>query len=92
MRTMYRHTLVFSSSWSRARQAEELDEWQTTAQKIAASYAPPPCALYKMGHEYNVHNCEFRLLPLSINKETTTLERRQLCFQIAHSELGKREN
>ena len=31
MRTMYRHTLVFSSSWSRVRQAEELDDWQQKA-------------------------------------------------------------
>ena len=28
MRTMYRHTLVFSSSWSKARQAKELDDGQ----------------------------------------------------------------
>lgn len=32
MRTMYRHTLVFSSSWSRVRQAiESDDEWQIMA-------------------------------------------------------------
>ena len=31
MRTMYSHVLVFSSSWSRVKQAKELDEWQILA-------------------------------------------------------------
>jgi ribosomal protein L32E len=39
-----------------------------------------------------IENCEFWLIPFSINKESTTLERRQLCFQIAHSIRGQKKN